>query len=100
MAGAATGTFFRRGEGMFLRSHYLAAEIASPTVERCSALLFLIRLMCLNGAGFRLGQWCRLGFILPLSVHALSPLFDCAMSQFSPPNWPWFAERAAGRFAK
>jgi hypothetical protein len=61
---------------MFLRSHYLAAEIASLTVEWCSALLFLIRLMCLNGArhGFRLGQWCRLGFILPLSVHALSLL--------------------------
>jgi hypothetical protein len=39
MAGAATGTFFRRGEGMFLRSHYLAAEIASLVVQ-CTAFSY------------------------------------------------------------
>jgi len=90
MAGAATGTFFRRGEGMFLRSHYLAAEIASPTVERCSALLFLMRLMRLNAARhrFHIGRWfhwCRLPFILLLGVHALLPLSDGEVSQFAPP---------------
>ena len=50
IAGAASGTFFRRNEGTFLSSHYLAAEIASPTVKHWGARLFLIRLMCLNAA--------------------------------------------------
>jgi len=35
------GDIFRR-VGTFLSSHYLAAEIASPTLELCGARFFLI----------------------------------------------------------
>jgi hypothetical protein len=92
IAGAASGTFFRRNEGAFLSSHYLAAEIAPPAVEHGTRLC-LIRLICLWAARYGV-QLSHLRFI---SVGwCLSPLTGVEVSQFSPPLWPWLAERAAG----
>ena len=52
ITGTATGEYFRREEGAFLGGHYLAAEVASPTVERCGP-----RMLRLIGA-------VRHGFVL------------------------------------